>query len=515
MRPFHHYVKDHAELTPEKIALTVAGQQLTYAELDELAGAVAQQLLATGMTAGDRVALHAPTSLETIACALGVMKAGFVLVLMHYGISAEKLIHQLNDIKAKTLIVPAGASLDELTGKVDLQFVLHMGERFSPGQWRTTGFDGLNEVLPVCDGALNGAEVCVIFHTSGSTKDAKGVAVSNRNMLAAYDAVSSYLGNFEDAVVLNFSPLHFDYGFYNIMMPLLGGGRSVTENALPERPEQMLELIRQHGITAMHILPPAVHFLLQAEPDAFQVEVFKSLKYIASSGQALPPKHIRQLRAFLPGVAVYSMYGLTECKRVAYLPPEQLDQRPGSVGKPISGVRVFLVDEELQRITQPDRVGELVVAGDLVMLGYWNKPELTRRVLRNDLFGEARVYFTGDLFRMDSEQYLYFVGRKDNVFTRRTFQVNPREIEQVILSHEAVSEVVVIPLPDEVAGHVPKACVVLKKGCELSGDALVRYCAKQLDWYMVPDVVSFHEALPRNLNGKTTAHFLVAGAVAI
>jgi len=510
MRPFHEYVKDHALRTPDKTALVVAGQQFTYAELNELADAVARHLLATGMTAGERIALHAPTSFETIACALGVMKAGFVLVLMHYGIGAEKFIYQLNDIKAKTLIVPTGANLDELIGKVDVQFILHMGERFCPGQWRITEFDGLREVFSLCDGALNSAEVCVIFHTSGSTKDARGVAVSNRNMLAAYDAVSSYLGSFEDSVVLNFSPLHFDYGFYNIMMPLLGGGRSVTESALPERPEQMLELIRQHGITAMHILPPAVHFLLQAEPDAFQGETLKSLKYIASSGQALPVKHIRQLRASLPRVAVYSMYGLTECKRVAYLPPEQLDQRPGSVGKPIPGVRAFLVDEGLQQITQPDRVGELVVAGDLVMLGYWNKPELTRRVLRNDLFGEARVYFTGDLFRMDSEQYLYFVGRKDNVFTRRTFQVNPREIEQVILSHAAVSEAVVIPLPDEVAGHVPKACVVLKKGSELSADALVQYCAAQLDWYMVPAIVSFYAALPRNLNGKTAANLLAA-----
>jgi acyl-CoA synthetase (AMP-forming)/AMP-acid ligase II len=509
MKQFHDYVKDHAERTPDKLALTVSGREISYGALDELASMVAQRLVATGMREGDRVALHAPTSIETIACALGVLKAGFVLVLMHYGIAAEKLIHQLDDIKATTLIVPAGASLDELSGKVHLQFVMHMGE------WRTRRYAGLNEVYPACNGGLDGNEVRVIFHTSGSTKDSKGVAVSNTNMVAAYTAVSGYLGGFENAVILNFSPLHFDYGFYNIMMPLLGGGHSVTESALPEWPEHLLDLILRHAITGMHILPPAVHYLLQAAPEAFQAEKIKSLKYIASSGQALPPKHIQRLRTLLADVVVYSMYGLTECKRVAYLPPDQLDQRPGSVGKPIPGVRAFLVDQAGQLITEPDCVGELVVAGDLVMLGYWNKPELTRRVIKNNLFGEGRVYFTGDLFKRDTEQYLYFVGRKDNVFTRRTFQVNPREIEHVIVAHEAVSEAVVIPVPDEVAGHVPKACVVLKKGRELSADELIRYCTAQLDWYMVPVMVSFHEALPLNLNGKTTASLLVAGAVAI
>lgn len=509
MKQFHDYVKDHAERTPDNIALTINGREITCGALDALACVVARQLVGTGMTTGDRVALHAPTSIETVACALGVMKAGFVLVLMHYGIASEKLIHQLNDIKAKTLIVPAGASLDELTGRVHLQFVLHMGD------WQTSRFSGLNEAFPECGGGLEGGEVRVIFHTSGSTKDSKGVAVSNSNMMAAYTAVSSYLGHFEDAVILNFSPLHFDYGFYNIMMPLLGGGHSVSEHALPEQPEQLLDLIQRRGVTGMHLLPPAVHYLLQANPNSFQSEKIKSLKYIASSGQALPPKHIEQLRSLLPGVAIYSMYGLTECKRVAYLSPEQLDRRPGSVGKPIPGVKVFLVDDAGQLITQPDCVGELVVAGDLVMLGYWNKPELTRQVIKNNLFGETRVYFTGDLFKRDSEQYLYFVGRKDHVFTRRTFQVNPREIEHVIVAHEAVSEAVVIPVPDDVAGHVPKACVVLKKGHELSADDLIRYCATQLDWYMVPAMVSFHEALPLNLNGKTTASLLAAGAVAI
>ncbi len=162
------------------------------------------------------------------------------------------------------MIVPASASLVELTGKVHLQFVLHMGD------WHTSRFAGLNEAFPECDGGLEGSEVRVIFHTSGSTKDSKGVAVSNSNMMAAYTAVSSYLGDFADAVILNFSPLHFDYGFYNIMMPLLGGGHSVSENALPEQPEHLLDLIQRRGITGMHILPPAIHYLLQADPDTFQ-----------------------------------------------------------------------------------------------------------------------------------------------------------------------------------------------------------------------------------------------------
>lgn len=509
MNAFHTYVQQHAERTPHKIALTVSGRAISYGALDQLACRVAWQLVAGGMTAGDRVALLAPTSIEAIACALGVMKAGCVLVLMHHGIASEKLLHQLNDIKARTLIVAPDTDLDALNGKVYLQWVLSIGD------WRIRPFAGLSDAFPAWDGGLEGEAVSVIFHTSGSTRDAKGVAVSNRNMLAAYRAVSAYLGNFEHAVILNFSPLHFDYGFYNIMMPLLGGGHSVTERALPQRPEQLLELIAHYAVTGLHTLPPAVHFLLQAAPESFERANTRSLKYIASSGQALPLKHIDQLRLHLADVLVYSMYGLTECKRVAYLPPAQLDRRPGSVGLPIPGVRAFLVDDAGQLITEPDCVGELVVAGDLVMLGYWNKPELNRQVLKHHLFGETRVYFTGDLFTRDAEQYLYFVGRKDQVFTRRTFQVNPRAIEQVLVAHEAVSEAVVVPVPDDMAGQVPQACVVLKPGHALCAEALIDYCASRLDWYMVPAIVSFHQALPLNLNGKTTASLLMAGAVAI
>ncbi|UFZ04969.1 fatty acid--CoA ligase family protein [Bradyrhizobium ontarionense] len=207
---------------------------------------------------------------------------------------------------------------------------------------------------------------------------------------------------------------------------------------MPDDPGRIVDAIEAYGVTGLQVFPPFIFHLLKL-PD-LEGRLPKSVRYVSTSGQALPVKHIRRLREAWPGVQIFSSYyGLTECKRVSFLPPDEIDRRPRSVGRAIPGVRTYLFGEDDAPLTVPGQVGELGVAGELPMQRYWNMPEETARRMIENVAGEARVFLTGDLFRVDDEGYLYHVARKDDAFARSGFKVNPREVEQLLISHPAVA----------------------------------------------------------------------------
>jgi len=205
------------------------------------------------------------------------------------------------------------------------------------------------------------------------------------------------------------------------------------------------------------------------------------------------------------------MFGLTECKRVSYLPPEQVDARPTSVGKAMPNVEAYIVDEQGQRLP-PGEVGELVVRGSNVMKGYWELPEETARMLRPGPVPEERVLYTGDLFRMDEEGYLYWVGRKDDIIKSRGEKVSPKEVENVLYGLEGVTMAAVIGVPDEVLGQAVKAVVTLKEGSRLTEKDVLRHCTRHLEEFMVPKLVEIRESMPRTPTGKIDKRELAARA---
>jgi acyl-CoA synthetase (AMP-forming)/AMP-acid ligase II len=207
------------------------------------------------------------------------------------------------------------------------------------------------------------------------------------------------------------------------------------------------------------------------------------------------------LRELFPQVKLFSMYGLTECKRVSYLPPDQIDARPDSVGKAIPNEEVFIIDENGERVG-PGRVGELVVRGSNVMMGYWEMPEETARCLRPGRYPGERVLHTGDHFRMDEEGFLYFVGRRDDIIKSRGEKVSPREVESVMHGMLGVREVAVVGVPDPVLGEAVKAFVILEDGSPLTVDEILRYCAANLENVLMPKSVEVVDALPRTPTGK-------------
>jgi long-chain acyl-CoA synthetase len=341
-------------------------------------------------------------------------------------------------------------------------------------------------------------DLATIIYTSGSTGFPKGVMMTHLNMVTAATSITQYLENTAEDVILSALPLSFDYGLYQILMGLKVGGTVILEKAFAY-PQVVIEKLLQEKVTGFPIVPTMAAILLQMK--TLTPGQFPSLRYITNTAAALPPAHITQLRNLFPSTKVYSMYGLTECKRVSYLPPEQLDIRPASVGKAIPNTEVAIVDGEGERVG-PGEVGELVVRGAHVMKGYWEMPEETQKVLRPGWVAGETVLYSGDLFRMDEEGYLYFVGRKDDVIKTKGEKVSPTEVENVLYGITDVLEVAVVGVPDEVLGQAIKAVIVLREGTQWTENDILSYCRKHLEDFMAPKYIELTRSLPKTDTGK-------------
>ena len=350
------------------------------------------------------------------------------------------------------------------------------------GSWRPSGCIDL--------------DLAALIYTSGSTGTAKGVMLTHLNIVSAATSITHYLENTENDVILNVLPLSFDYGLYQLLMAFKLGATLVLERSFTY-PGAVLERIGEEGVTGFPIVPTIAALLLQLDLSQFDLG---SLRYVTNTAAALPVSHIERLRKLLPAAKLYSMYGLTECKRVSYLPPEQLDIRPDSIGRGMPNEEVYLVDDDGHRVSSG--VGELVVRGSNVMAGYWEMPEETARALRPGPFPGERVLYSGDLFRIDDEGYLYFVGRKDDIIKTRGEKVSPREVENALCGCEGIAEAAVVGVPDEILGHAVKAVVTLAAGSRLTERDIMRYCADHLEDFMVPRIIEIRPLLPKTGSGK-------------
>ena len=286
----------------------------------------------------------------------------------------------------------------------------------------------------------------------------------------------------------------------------LGQGRENAKTFLKANPEiaGKIEALIRENVTGLPIVPTISAVLLQMDLSKFE---FPNLRYITSTAAALPLNHISRLRTLFPNVKLFSMYGLTECKRVSYLPPDQIDIRPGSVGRGMPNEEVYLIDDRGARLG-PGEVGELVVRGSNVMRGYWNLPEETSKMLKSGPLPGELVLHTGDLFRTDAEGYLYFVGRTDDIVKCRGEKVSPREIEDALFAMPEVVEAAVIGVPDPIQGDAIVAFAVLRPGVEVTPRDLLRHCSENLEEYLVPQRVIIVPTLPKSNNGKIDKHEL-------
>jgi amino acid adenylation domain-containing protein len=501
------FLEHGARRLPSKTALVFEGSRWTYSELEERANRLAHALMAFGVHRGDRVAIYLQNSPEAVIAIFGALKAGGVFVVIHPTTKADKLAYVLRDSGAAALILPARSARalsSVLAGAPGLRAILLAGGGGAapPGlEKRTASFDAVvsGDRFPAArpGNACIDIDLAALVYTSGSTGTPKGVMLTHLNMVSAATSITTYLGNTEDDVILDVLPLSFDYGLYQVLMAFKIGAAVVLERSFAY-PQVILQRIAQERVTGFPVLPTILAILFQLDLTRHDLS---SLRYITNTGAALPVAQIQRLRALFPEVKIFSMYGLTECKRVSYLPPDQIDVRPTSVGKAIPNEEVYIVDEAGNRVG-PGVTGELVVRGSNVMKGYWGLPQETEKVLGPGPLPGERVLHTGDLFRMDDEGYLYFVARKDDIIKSRGEKVSPREVENVLYRLEEIAEAAVVGVADPVLGEAIKAVVRPRDGVRLTERDVLRHCSKHLESYMIPSLVEFRSDLPRTDTGK-------------
>ncbi|MEW6072547.1 MAG: AMP-binding protein [Planctomycetota bacterium] len=503
----HSFLAVSAARWPRKTVLVAGETRADYASYQRDCHRMSHALLALGVERGDRVAVFLDNTYEAAVAILGSLGAGAAFMVLNPTTKPDKLAFVLEDSAARVLVTDGRklAGLASLAARTPhLARILVLDPPPAAGEpWggRVADWRELLAAAGPAPGppavALGPDDLAALIYTSGSTGNPKGVVMTHRNMVAAATSITTYLENRPDDVVLGTLPLSFDYGLYQLLMTLRFGGTLVLERSFAF-PAAVLGKIETEKVTGFPIVPTMVAILLQMDLAAYDLS---SLRYVTNTAAALPVSHIRRLRELLPGVRMFSMYGLTECKRVSYLPPDQIDIRPSSVGIAIPGTEVWVEGEDGRR-APPGVVGELVVRGPHVMQGYWRRPAETAAIVREAPAPEQRSLRTGDLFRTDEEGYLYFVGRKDDIIKSRGEKVSPREIENVLHDLDGVVEAAVIGEPDEVLGQSILAFVVVRPDSGLTARDVRRHCAARLEDYMVPQTVELRDALPRNSSGK-------------
>ena len=476
-----------AAANPDKPAVIAPEGAISYADLNRAADRLAGGLAHHGVQRGDRVATLLPNGLEATIAIYGVFRAGAAISPLNPTVKAEKLAYVLDDSGARAVICDeeraetARSASDRSQGDVQV----FAGVETVPA--------GGAEPHPPVSPDLAG-----VVYTSGSTGEPKGVALTHQNMTFVADSIIEYLEMDESERVLCVLPLSFGYGLYQLLTSVRTDATLVLEPGFAFA-GRVVALLSEQRITALPGVPTVFQVLLSLR--GISEREFPDLRTLTNAGAPMPEPMVAALRATFPDARFYSMYGQTEAQRICYLPPDQLDQRPTSVGIPIPGTEAWIEDAD-GNVATPGAVGELMVRGGHVMQEYWRKPEATAEKLRAGRWPWERVLATGDLFRQDEEGFLYFVSRRDDIIKSRGEKVVPKEIEDLLHSAPEVREAAVVGVPDDLLGEAVIAHVAPHPNEQLDPGALRRLCAERLEDFMVPKRVVVHDELPRTGNGK-------------
>lgn len=506
----HHMLRASARRRPDQEALVHGDQRLSFHEVDRRVFGLAQGLREAGMVRGDRVGIYLDASVPQAISIFGVSRAGGVYVPINGLLFPEQVGHIARDCQMKGLITTrdkVGALSEVIKETPSLDFLVLVGDGGPVDiPLSTYAFEELCALTPPSDWRDYGIEkdLAAILYTSGSTGKPKGVMLSHAQVMAGSSIVSTYLEITETDRILAVLPFSFDAGMNQLMTAWQQGATLLLINFVFAR--DVVQTLVKERVTGLAGVP--TFWSLLAQPSSsLHKQPMPHLRYITNTGGAMPQTVLAKLRDLLPATRVYLMYGLTEAFRSTYLPPEELERRPTSMGKAIPDTEILLINEE-GKPCKPGEVGELVHRGPTVSMGYWGQPELTAKVLRPHPFlppevGDVeRVCYSGDYVKMDAQGFLYFVGRRDTMIKSSGFRISPNEVEEVLFKSGLLKSAAVIGLPDEILGQSIKAFVVGQEGVELSVEALREFCASNMPRHMVPKAIERLDQMPKTTSGK-------------
>ncbi len=495
--------ESHAIRSPESLAVCDQGEDYTYRDVREGAEAFAEWLESAGTMPGDRIALVLPNCVQYVACYLGILKAGRVVVALNPEMATEELEAILDDCRPSVVVLGEkgksfGQTLRRLRDRISIPRVIlrvaaQSDLRRTLAPHAVDRDDSLERETPI-PRSKKLRDLAQIIYTSGTTGRPKGVMLSHKNLVSNCESIIRYLSLKRTDSVLAVLPFFYSYGNSLLITHLAVGGRLVLANQFVFW-NRILDLMQQQRVTGFSGVPSTFAMLL------FRSDLgsrrFRHLRYLTCAGGGLLPSHVERIREMLPDSELFLMYGQTEATaRLSTLMPDELDRKPGSIGRGIPGVTLRVLDD-LGSDMPPHEVGEIVARGPNLMMGYWNDPEGTRQVLHSEGLR------TGDLAYRDEDGYLYIVGRKNDMIKSGAYRISPHEIEDVVLRYEDVAEVAVVGQADEIWGEVPVAFVVAaNQSSTIDTDALMECCRRTLPRYKLPKRIHVVEMLPRTASGK-------------
>ncbi|MCP4465213.1 MAG: acyl-CoA ligase (AMP-forming), exosortase A system-associated [Halieaceae bacterium] len=510
----HEFISEAAQRTPEATALIFKGQSLNYDELHQQVNAFSGGLMACGIGTSERVAVYLPKQNETVFALFGAAAAGACFVPINPLLKPRQVAHVLPHCNVKVLVTSAARlrTLQPILRSCpDLHTIVLVDAPAAEDE------RGISQSLHTYrDFCLRGdqaqaphrvvdTDLAAILYTSGSTGKPKGVVLSHRNMVAGANSVAGYLGNTSQDKLLAVLPLSFDAGLSQLTTAFSVSACAVLMDYL--LPRDVIRAVEKHGITGLTAVPPLWNQLKDLK---WSKEAASSMRYIANTGGAMPVATTRTLQQALPNTLVYLMYGLTEAFRSTYLPPDQVDKRPESIGKAIPNAEILVIND-LGKECSPNEPGELVHRGALVSLGYWNDPEKTAERFKPcpgrlpEIISEEMAVWSGDQVTKDEDGYLYFISRKDEMIKTSGYRVSPTEVEEVAFASGLAAGAAALGIAHPTLGQAILLLVTPAAGQALGSEleaALLNHCRAEMPNFMVPAKIVARELLPQNQNGK-------------
>lgn len=508
----HGLLEDSARAHPDHVALVDGDRRVTYGELDALTNQIAHLLARTGVGKGDRVGLYLRKSLEAVAGAYGIMKAGAAYVPLDPEAPVDRVAYILSNCDIGVLVSAAEKS-DEwshLVAMTKIEWVISLDS--APGD---AGSDlGEAELLGPSDVAAEPTtgldvgtidlDLALMLYTSGSTGNPKGVMLSHLNVMTFVKWTVTEFDISADDHLSQVAPLHFDLSTFDLYGAALAGASvHLAPRQTSMFPMEMRKFLESQKISVMYAVPSAL--IMLTERAKLEPGDLPGLRTILFAGEVFPTKYLSRMMKLLPHTLFSNLYGPTETNVCTYYtlsgPPDE-DAPPISIGKAITNVETFVVKED-GSLAAAGEVGELLVRGASVMQGYWGDPERTAQSRIQNVFSEGLtdpVYKTGDLVIEEADGNYTFLGRRDNQIKSRGYRIELGEIETALYAHPEIREAAAVAIPDDMITNRIKAYVVAES--ELDPRNLSTFLGDHIPKYMVPGEFEFRDVLPKTSTGK-------------
>ncbi|MEM7466641.1 MAG: acyl-CoA ligase (AMP-forming), exosortase A system-associated [Pseudomonadota bacterium] len=523
----HAILKQTTEAAPDRLALiTMDDQHLSYADFSKLVDRCAEQLRLANPEVGSRIGIYLPKHLLSAVAPFAISRIGCVLVPINPLLTEDQVAYIAGDCDLRILITSSdrAARLSDTVSKYELTLLLTEAGEVSADNsiiWDDAASITAKSIPQNKnhEPARQPTEtLAALLYTSGSTGKPKGVMVSHENLILGAESVNEYLSLTANDRLLAVLPFSFDYGLNQLISSVAAGACCVLFEYL--FPQDVIRAIEAHKITGLAGVPT---LWMQLAAIAWPEGAADSVRYLTNSGGHLPRPILNQLRTIFPNASPVLMYGLTEAFRSTYLPSDQVDTKPDSMGIAIPNATILVVNDE-NALAAPEEQGELVHCGPLVAMGYWNRQSETAAVFRPlpeeiarqlGLPSEERVVWSGDQVRRDDEGYLYFLGRRDAMIKTSGYRVSSEEIEEALFSSEYVDTVAAVGVPDPKLGQAIVICVIASElGHDLPEQSLrqrlLQHSREHLPSYLIPKAIHFFSHLPHNPNGKINRRRLAA-----